>query len=206
MKSRRSIKDPSSRKNASDTNGDERTVIATTIVPFSAFRSPGPPAAGALVASDHAARRRQPSRPTAVHPEHQAHWDQDTSTEAGASCARHTEKDLWGSVAVRDAADDAVVARRQKWASYIEAKEGLVGAGAEGSWGSPERSGKGLAADDAGAEPGAGWTRVPGAQRWQTVESLGLRRERCLTHDVSSSHRCGECERLHLHRPPRLPW
>jgi hypothetical protein len=94
-------------------NDDEKTVTST--VPISAFRSPDPPAAEALVASDHAAQPRQPNHPTAVRPVHQAHLeDQDTSIEVGASYARHTEMDPLGSVVVRDAADDAVVARRQR--------------------------------------------------------------------------------------------
>lgn len=94
-------------------NDDEKTVTST--VPFSAFRSPDPPAAEAPVASDYAAQPRQPSHPTAVRPVHQAHLeDQDTNIEVGASYARHTETDLSDSVVVRDAADDAVVARRQR--------------------------------------------------------------------------------------------
>jgi hypothetical protein len=111
--------------------GDELTV--TSIVSFIAFRSPGPPAPEALVASAHAARQRQPSHPTAVRPVHQAHWgDQDTSTEEGASCARHRETDPSGSAVVHDAADGAVVVRRQKWGNYTGVRVGLVGAGAEG--------------------------------------------------------------------------
>ena len=105
-------------------------------------------------------QRQQPSHPIVVRLAHQVHWeDQDTSTGEGASCARHTRTDQSGFAAVHDAADGAVVAHRQTWASCTEAMEGLVDAGAGGSLESPERSGEEpLAADDAGAEPGAGST------------------------------------------------
>jgi hypothetical protein len=105
-------------------------------------------------------QRQQPSHPIAVRLAHQVHWeDRDTSTGEGASCARHTRTDQSGSAAVHDAADGAVVAHRQTWASCTEVMEGLVGAGAGGSWESPERSGQERpVADGAGAEPGVGWT------------------------------------------------
>jgi len=114
----------------SDT-GDEGTITST--VSFIACRTPGPPAAEALAANDYAEQQQQPNHPTAVRLAHQAHWgDQGTSTE-GASCARHRETDQSGSAVVHDAADGAVVGRRQKWASCTEAREGLAGVDAEGS-------------------------------------------------------------------------
>jgi hypothetical protein len=52
-------------------NDDEWTI--TSIVPFIASHSPGPPAAEVLVANVRAARQQPPSHPIAVRPAHQVH-------------------------------------------------------------------------------------------------------------------------------------